>query len=124
MLTAKLKILRAVVLAVGMLGLGAGAVATQLLPRLPQATATDKPTNRVALLPEEPSKKDAKIRPLADPDSGESVEICGRVLSPDGKPVANAKLSYRPERFNHEPEGFYTGPVTGTADAVGRVRVP
>ncbi|HLJ97341.1 MAG TPA: sigma-70 family RNA polymerase sigma factor, partial [Gemmataceae bacterium] len=81
MLTTKIKIVTTVLLTIGTLGLGAGAIATRLMAGSPQAT---QPTQ---LGKHQPSSQ----RPASEP-SQESVRLRGRVLDIDGKPMAKANL--------------------------------
>jgi protocatechuate 3,4-dioxygenase beta subunit len=50
------------------------------------------------------------------------VEVSGRVLDPDGKPVARAKVVLHQRRPNQESPDFFPAPVTETTDADGRFR--
>ena len=100
LLGSKLRLAVGVLLAIGLLAIGGQAFA----PREAAVSADD-------------GAKAAK--PPAD-----TVAIRGRVLDPDGKPVANAKL-YLPQRPKERPQGG--GDVTigqrGITDAEGRFRL-
>jgi RNA polymerase sigma factor (sigma-70 family) len=61
------------------------------------------------------------------PAQGEAEGICtfaGRVLDPDGKPVAGARVMLQQRRWPGESADFYpkAGVTTGTTDAQGRFR--
>jgi RNA polymerase sigma factor (sigma-70 family) len=71
----------------------------------PAAKATDKPRPRT--IEQEPR---------------ESVEVRGRVVDPDGKPVAGARVVLHQRRPNPELPDFFPTPTTGTTDADGRFR--
>lgn len=54
--------------------------------------------------------------------------VAGRVVGPDGKPIANATLSWQqvphtPGMFTADPAEFYPAPVTGKTDAEGKFKL-
>src|SRR5262249_48659878 len=81
MITSQLKVATAVRLA-GVLVAGAGALAWQAL------TAREQPGGQKPV-----AAKEAAEPPAAD-EKGDGVEVRGRVLDPDGKPVPEAKLLF------------------------------
>jgi RNA polymerase sigma factor (sigma-70 family) len=83
MCTSKLKVATAVLLAVGLVATGAGVLARQAL------VAGERPVES----PQSPggTPKPAAAKPQAVEEKGE-VSFGGRVLGPDGRPVAGAKL--------------------------------
>jgi RNA polymerase sigma factor (sigma-70 family) len=108
MVAAKLKVATAVVLVTGTLVVGAGALARHVLAGLPQTTAQ-------ARSPAAPSSEGPHIRSVAHPgqneesltgsggtasqESGHVVTVRGRVVTPDGKAVANATIYRCQVRF-------------------------
>jgi RNA polymerase sigma factor (sigma-70 family) len=133
MLTAKIEIATVVLLAVGTLGLGAGATVTRVLAGLPQqkdsaSLMAKKEVPPAIAKPSTPPPTDA-TKPAsspnvpADPTAGEPAILYGRVLDPDSKPVPSAQVSYQQERWLHSAPGFYYDPVSGGADGDGRFRL-
>jgi protocatechuate 3,4-dioxygenase beta subunit len=70
-----------------------------------------------------PKAKQAREAPGVPGPDGEPAEVRGRVLGPEGKPVAGARVSYQQNRSLHEPTALSPGPVSGTAGADGRFRL-
>lgn len=100
-------------LAAGLLlaaGVISGAVAG-----LSEAGPGSMPSAQVAAAPAaEPPRDNSPAKPV-EPTDGESVALAGRVLGPDGKPVAGAKL------FICHSAGKHSAPQA-SADADGRFR--
>jgi RNA polymerase sigma factor (sigma-70 family) len=105
----KAKIVTVVLLAVGLFAAGGAMLAREVL------TADEKP---------------AAVRPDAKPPAypvkpaEDTIEVTGRVLDPDGQPVAKARL-YREHWLKDIPAGAadYDMVSLGTTDAEGRFRV-
>jgi hypothetical protein len=96
-----------VLLAVGLFVAGAGALTHQALKA--EETTADRPASK----------------PAADaPKAEETIEIAGRVLDPEGKPVAKARL-YREHRLKETQLGSTETELIalGTTDDEGRFRV-
>jgi protocatechuate 3,4-dioxygenase beta subunit len=103
------QIATAVILVVGALGLGAGALATHGLAGASQPAAQAKP-------PAAPERERKDGRPAAQAKKASAaVKIRGRVLGPDGKPFVGAKL-YLAYGRPKEP----TYPVRATSGDNGR----
>jgi RNA polymerase sigma factor (sigma-70 family) len=56
----------------------------------------------------------------ADAPAATTVEVTGRVVDPDGKPVAGAKVIYQQEPLREDPQALYPEPSTGVSDADGK----
>ncbi|HEU5430151.1 MAG TPA: carboxypeptidase-like regulatory domain-containing protein, partial [Thermomicrobiales bacterium] len=67
------------------------------------------------------TKSQRPAAPAVKPDR-ETVALVGRVLDPDGTPVAGAKVVFHQRRPNQESPDFFPAPATGTTDADGRFR--
>src|SRR5262249_46750223 len=117
----------AVALCVGLLA--AGSSTSRVDPPSPT------PTPRAATLADpklaDPKPADPKSA-LVAPDmvgAGEPGTVAGRVVGPDGKPVANATVIWRqkPSRTGDalyaDPAELYAAPVTGKTDADGKFRL-
>jgi RNA polymerase sigma factor (sigma-70 family) len=77
------------------------------------------------LTPSDPPAAKADDKPNAtpsQPEAAKTVTIQGRVLDPDGKPVAGAKVVLQQRRFNQVLPDFFPAPATGITDAEGRFR--
>ncbi len=109
MVASKAKIAMALLLAVTLLG-GAG-MCFFVSPQRQQGT----------LLPPPRVGEGEADKPLPRVPR-ESVEVSGRVLDPDGKPVAGAKVVLHQRRPNQESPDFFPAPTTGTTGADGRFR--
>jgi RNA polymerase sigma factor (sigma-70 family) len=85
-------------------------------------TAASPPADKPTPPPEkkERTQKTAGRRP--DP-AGEPAEVRGRVLDPEGNPVAGARVSYLQSRPLHDQTSFSPAPFAGAADADGRFRL-
>ncbi len=108
----KAKIAVLVVLTLGLFAGGAGVLTQQLLKA-----------------EEKPAATQPVVKPLAEPakPAEDSIEVTGRVLDPDGKPVAKARL-YQPRRGSMNDFSGRVGRLTtrfrvGVTDAEGRFRV-
>jgi RNA polymerase sigma factor (sigma-70 family) len=97
-----------VLFAAGLFVAGAGALTHQALK------AEEKPAVRPVVKPEAEPAKPAEA----------SIEVAGVVLSPDGKPVAKARL-YREHALKRTPENTADSEMlaVGTTDGEGRFRV-
>lgn len=93
-------------------GLVAGAAA--LTQQITGADETAKPA--VALN----AKPASDVKSLVAQEKTDSVDVSGRVLDPEGRPVAGAKVTFHQQRRNGELTDFLPAPVTGTTDASGR----
>jgi predicted alpha/beta-hydrolase family hydrolase len=113
MCSTKSKIVAAVLAAAGLLAAGVGVAAR----REAAAPPPDSPPARAA---QPPGKAG---RPPAAPDEG-PVVVSGRVVGPDGKPVAGARL-YWPHLRREEPRDLedVDFPQRGTTDREGRFRL-
>ena len=72
-----------------------------------------------------PATEKAKSQQPAAPavkQDKETVAFTGRVLDPDGKPIAGAMVVFHQRRPNSESPDFFPAPVTGTTDGEGRFR--
>src|SRR5262249_29411557 len=125
MFTSKLKVAAAVLLAVGLVAASAGVLAHQAVAARespagsqtpeglsPEGARCDTPghrprTERVAA-PKEPPNPPAGPKPAAPADK-DSLTYGGRVLGPDGKPVAGAKLYLSAFAVGRAGEDFTTG---------------
>jgi RNA polymerase sigma factor (sigma-70 family) len=115
MLVTKAKITAVVLLAAGLLIAGAGAVARQA-PAVGEPLA-GSPKPEVGTPPPAPAAAKEAARPAAREDR-DSITYGGRVLGPDGRPVAGAKL-YLTIWWGYHYEPF-TGPDSATTDRDGR----
>jgi RNA polymerase sigma factor (sigma-70 family) len=75
----------------------------------------------------QPAKADPapKVEPAAtkaDPLAPTDVEVTGRVVDPDGKPLAGAKVTYQQQPLHDDPHGLYPGPSTGVSGDDGSFR--
>jgi RNA polymerase sigma factor (sigma-70 family) len=115
MLVTKLKVMTALLLAVSVVG-GAGVLAHQAL------TVGETPLagQQSAVSSQQPEPAAAK--PRAAREESDSVEVSGRVLDPEGRPVAGAKVMFHQRRPHGELAEFIPASVTGTTDADGRFR--
>jgi RNA polymerase sigma factor (sigma-70 family) len=106
----KAKIAAIVLLTVGLFAAGAGALTQQIL-KAEEKTVTAQP-------PVKPRTESAKA-------AEDTIEVTGRVLDPDGRPVAKARL-YQPHWFkdyyDHPKDGDTV--ALGVTDATGHFRVP
>jgi RNA polymerase sigma factor (sigma-70 family) len=115
MWTSKLKLATAVLLAVGLIA-GAGALARQALAAK-EPPETSQPPAASTPKPEPAAAKEAAKPPAEDKAT---ITYAGRVLAPDGKPVAGAKLYLTLAwGYPHEPE---PSPEFGTTGPDGRFR--
>jgi RNA polymerase sigma factor (sigma-70 family) len=116
MYTSKLKIVTAVLLAVGLVA-GAGALARQAL------AAREQPVERQKPEVSSQKPKPAAAPPPAADEKGDSIEMSGRVVDPAGKPVAGAKVFFARTvlAFHRDPPPPPPRPAT-TTDAQGRFR--
>jgi RNA polymerase sigma factor (sigma-70 family) len=74
------------------------------------------PANATTPTPKaEPAKKPDLLAPI-------EATATGRVVDPDGKPVANAKVTYLQEPLHGDPQALYPDPSTGVTDADGKFR--
>jgi RNA polymerase sigma factor (sigma-70 family) len=100
MFTTKMKLAAALVLALGLLAAGATALRQQ-------DASAGEPAASLAIAAEPPAKPPADpvppVKPGAERDSLKTVLIAGKVLGPDGKPHAGARL-YLHTRGKPEPE--------------------
>jgi RNA polymerase sigma factor (sigma-70 family) len=111
-------------------------VAAALGVGLLAAGTTDPPADPPS--PQPPAAKAADAKPaavkpmLVAPDqvgAGEPATVAGRVVGPDGKPVAGATLVWRQKPmnarglFHADPAELYPPPVTGKTDADGRFKL-
>jgi RNA polymerase sigma factor (sigma-70 family) len=65
----------------------------------------------------------AKDAPAAKVEPGTGiakVEVTGRVVDPDGKPVAGAKVIYQQRPLREDPQALYPEPSTGVSDKDGK----
>jgi RNA polymerase sigma factor (sigma-70 family) len=93
MLTAKVKIITMVVLAVGTLGLGASGLTTHLVAGLPpKAEQAKEATPPPKARPGDDAIRQAASQALAGEKDGNELTIRGRVLDIDGKPLGGARL--------------------------------
>jgi RNA polymerase sigma factor (sigma-70 family) len=116
---AKSGLATALLLAVAALGLGAGALAAHVLAA-PQQAPTP-PASQAAL----EGRQAPQPGPTApDGKPAEEMEVQGRVLGPDGKPVAGARL-FLPRLTRAEPVSHRdaVARLVGTTDADGRFRL-
>ncbi|HKB04625.1 MAG TPA: sigma-70 family RNA polymerase sigma factor [Gemmataceae bacterium] len=74
---------------------------------------------------EPPAKEAQTAKPAAtDPLAPITVECTGRVVDPDGKPVAAAKVTYLQDPLREDPQALYPEPSTGMTDRDGKFRFP
>jgi RNA polymerase sigma factor (sigma-70 family) len=111
MLTGKLKVATAVLLVVGLLA-GAGALARQA------PAANEPPAESQKSEATKPQPGPAAAKPAAN-EKADAVEVSGRVVDPDGKPFAGAKVFFA--RYILGEDG--PPPPTVTSDAEGRFRL-
>jgi RNA polymerase sigma factor (sigma-70 family) len=112
MFLTKAKIATAVLFAVSVLAAGTGALAYRTLA----AKEVDGRQQAAAQAIEPPAAKKAVKPPAAD--DKDSFAYAGRVLGPDGKPVAGAKLYLTPWwGYHYEP---FTSPESATTGPDGR----
>jgi len=124
----KLKIVTALLFAIG-ISAGSVGVFSQLLSAAqtsdpPAAPSAEPSANAVQ---QANAKKDNKPAQLPDhrDESGQMVEVKGRVLDPDGLPLAGAKIYccfYG--QFTSPPERIRTAPAASAADGSFLMRVP
>jgi RNA polymerase sigma factor (sigma-70 family) len=118
MFLTKAKIATAVLIAAGLLIAVGGALAYQAFAAEETPPAAARPSE-----PQPPPKADA-APPAAQVDDGNAAAtFSGRVLDPDGKPVAGAKVVFHQRCPPQELPDFFPAPVTGTTDADGRYRL-
>jgi protocatechuate 3,4-dioxygenase beta subunit len=108
------KPLLAVVVTLGAGVLGALAWSLSLNAASPPA---DKETKAVAAKPGPVPAAEKANSP------GEPAEVRGRVLDPEGKPVAGARVSYLQNKPPQEQAAFYPSAFSGAADGSGRFRL-
>jgi RNA polymerase sigma factor (sigma-70 family) len=70
----------------------------------------------------EPAPKAEAAKPNPDPLAPTTVEATGRVVDPDGKPVAGAKVTFQQEPLHADPPSLYPKPTGGTTDAGGKFK--
>jgi RNA polymerase sigma factor (sigma-70 family) len=58
-----------------------------------------------------------------DPLAPITVECTGRVVDPDGKPVAAAKVTFLQDPLREDPQALYPEPSTGVTDKDGKFRL-
>jgi RNA polymerase sigma factor (sigma-70 family) len=112
MFTSKLTIVTAMLLAIG-LAAGAAALAARERP-------AESPTSEVASQKPEPPAAPAPAKPTAEQEKDDSAEVSGRVVGPDGKPFAGAKVFFARYILHDPPPGTSTA---ATSDAEGRFRL-
>jgi RNA polymerase sigma factor (sigma-70 family) len=124
MLIAKLKIAAAIVVIVGVLGVGAGGVATHVLAGLLQANNQDPRSGGSVAMKTEDKERPVPSRGVTDKESRQAIVVRGRVIDPAGKPVAGAKL-FVPRARNPEPvsDEDVVMDTVGAADADGRFKL-
>src|SRR5262249_10778730 len=61
-----------------------------------------------------------KAKPPAADDKGDNIEVSGRVVDPDGKPVAGAKVFFARSNLAHRRDPPPPPPPSVTTDAKGR----
>jgi RNA polymerase sigma factor (sigma-70 family) len=115
MFLSKAKITTAL-LVVCLIAAGAGVLAHQA------PAATEPPAGAAKSKGSNPRPERAAPKPPAVDDQRDSVEVCGRVLDPDGNPAPGAKVVFHQRRPRGQPADFFPGPLTGTTDADGRFR--
>lgn len=60
--------------------------------------------------------------PAADPLTPAQHELSGRVVDPDGKPVAGAKITFLQDPLQSDPQALYPDPTRGESDKDGNYR--
>jgi RNA polymerase sigma factor (sigma-70 family) len=121
MLTSKVKLASVLVLILGLFGAGAAALRS---PE-PAAGAAPPAAKQTAAVDNPPSAPPAVVaQPSGEKDGQEPRTFTGRVLDPDGKPVANARL-YWPRLLKDQPasEEDVEFPARGATGADGRFRL-
>jgi RNA polymerase sigma factor (sigma-70 family) len=96
-------------------GLVCAAVAVAVWQLPPPKADAGPPKARAA------PKADA-AKPNPDPLAPTTVEATGRVVDPDGKPVAGAKVTFQQEPLHADPQALYPDPTSGTTDADGKFK--
>ncbi|MBO0698637.1 MAG: carboxypeptidase regulatory-like domain-containing protein, partial [Zavarzinella sp.] len=72
----------------------------------------------------DPVPKDATAKTIpTDPLAPISIECTGRVVDPDGKPVAAAKVTFLQDPLREDPQALYPEPSTGVTDKDGKFRL-
>jgi RNA polymerase sigma factor (sigma-70 family) len=100
---------------------GAGGLARQLLAARQQPAA--KPKSQVANQPAQPASAPEGASPTdGAKDVKETTEVSGRVVDPDGKAVAGAKVFYARNALAFGRDPPPPTPTPTTADAQGRFR--
>jgi RNA polymerase sigma factor (sigma-70 family) len=117
MMTAKLKMATAVVLVVGTCGLGAGTLATDILAGPSRTVAQPSP-----LPAPDPKGRPGANEPVQGENADQEVTVSGRVVDPDGKPFAGAKVFFTRSVLRHR-DSPPPPPPTVTSDAEGRFRL-
>src|SRR5262249_10226737 len=97
----------------------AGAAA--LSQQVTGADETAKPPESVIAKPTPEVKRQA-VREKSD-STEVSAEVSGRVVDPDGRPVAGARMLFHQQRPYGELPDFFPESVTGTTDGHGRFRL-
>jgi RNA polymerase sigma factor (sigma-70 family) len=114
----KTKIATAVLIGASLLVAAGGALAYRALA---PAEQTPPPPARP---PEPPASRAGAAPAAAQPDDANvPATFSGRVLDPDGKPVAGAKVVFHQRRPYGELPDFFPAPVRATTDAGGRYRL-
>jgi RNA polymerase sigma factor (sigma-70 family) len=116
MFTSKVKVATAVLLAVSLVALGVGLLAQQAL------AAREPPggSPQAAVRMQEPAP--AAAPPPAADTEGDSVEVSGRVVDPEGKPVAGAQVFFARNVLAFWRDPPPPPPRPTTTDAEGRFR--
>ena len=87
------------------------------MPAIPTADAHQPP--KVSVPPTGvPAAKDQSA--VADLPTASKVQVSGRVVDPDGKPVAGAKVIYQQEPLREDSPSLYPEPSTGVSDMDGK----
>jgi RNA polymerase sigma factor (sigma-70 family) len=110
----KTKITTVALIAASLLVAAGGALAYQTF-----ATGQET-TPEAARPPEPPTKADSAPREARPDEANVTATFSGRVLDPDGKPVAGAKVVFHQRQPYGELPDFFPEPVTGTTDGAGR----
>jgi RNA polymerase sigma factor (sigma-70 family) len=115
MFVTRARIAAALLLAVGLIAAGAGALAHQAL------AADKQPSQSQRSAVGNPKAESAAPKPPAPDEQADLIEVSGRVVDPDGKAFAGAKVFFTRSVFVSRDAP--PPPPTATSDAEGRFRL-
>jgi RNA polymerase sigma factor (sigma-70 family) len=116
MFLTKIKIATAAVFVLGLVTAGAGLLAHRTVIAREQSVESPQPEVHI------PKAKTGSAKAPALHGNGDRVEVSGRVVDPDGKPVAGAKVVLHQRHAQGVPADFFPASATGTTDSKGRFR--